>query len=94
MKETITQLKKLVVRGFMAIGALFGLTSCPMGPQPSVYGPPPGIDSIMDSIDVVKVVYGPPPAFRQEPVEPIEDVYGPPVERPDDEDIPESAEEQ
>ena len=93
MKETFTQLKKLAVRGFMAVGALLGLTSCPIGPQPNVYGPPPGVDSI-DTIDVVKVVYGPPPAFRQDSVEPIEDVYGPPVGTPDDEDIPESAEEQ
>jgi hypothetical protein len=94
MKETFIQLKKLAVRGFMAVGALLGLTSCPMGPQPCVYGPPPGIDSIMDSINVVKVVYGPPPAFKQDSVQPIEDVYGPPVETPDDEDIHESAEEQ
>ena len=89
MKETIIQLKKLAIRGFMAVGALLGLTSCP-GPQPCVYGPPPGVDTI----DVVKVVYGPPPAFKQDSVVPIEDVYGPPVETPDDEDIPESAEEQ
>lgn len=85
---------KLAVRGFMAVGALLGLTSCPRSPQECVYGPPPGIDSILDSIKVVKVVYGPPPSFRQDSVEPIEDVYGPPVEMPDEEGVPESDEEQ
>lgn len=83
---------KLTVRLLMAVGALIGLTSCPRNPQECVYGPPPEADTI----GVQKVVYGPPPSYRQRSVDPIEDVYGPPVkDMPDtieaDEDVPETS---
>ena len=64
MKETITKVTKLAVRGLMAVGALLGFTSCPNRPAECVYGPPPGVDTLgrvmQDSIEMIEDVYGPP----------------------------------
>ena len=87
MKGTVIGLKKLAVRGALALGALLGLTSCPrVLQQEKVYGPPPASPDapIKDSIQVRKLVYGPRPVFRRDTINVLEDVYGPPVEMHED----------
>ena len=85
MKETITQLTKVAVRGLMAIGALLGFTSCPGRPAECVYGPPPGADTLghvkQDSIEVIEDVYGPPVEEVIDPAIVDEQVAEPETER-------------
>ena len=57
---------KWTVRSFMAIGALLGLTACSHTRNNVSPDPAAG-------------VYGPPPGYYQR-MQPIEDVYGPPIE--------------
>jgi hypothetical protein len=58
MKRMIFPIKKWGVRAFVAIGAIFGLSSCGgVFSTPKVYGPPP---SPNNDIEVVEDVYGPP----------------------------------
>ena len=85
MKGLFIGLKKMAVRGMLAIGAMLGLTSCPIV-QENVYGPPPQTPEApaKDSIQVRKLVYGPRPNFKRDTINMVEDVYGPPVEMQED----------
>ena len=58
MKKAAFTIKKFTARVMIAVGALMGLSSCFHAPTEKVYGPPPERDH---DIDVIKLVYGPPP---------------------------------
>ena len=67
MKKVSFSVHKWGVRALVAVGAAIGLTSCTHKIDPNI----------------AAGVYGPPPGYRPQGINVVEDVYGPPVERID-----------
>ena len=70
-------MRKTLVYGTATAAVALTLTGCPLSPVTAVYGPPPGIEEEdpAQQQDVEE-----PSQTQTEVDEPLEDVYGPPVD--------------